>query len=353
MLENPADMQRASFVFERGNWLVAGKQVSAGVPNSLNPMPAGAPSNRLGMAMWMTDKKNPLTARTMVNRVWEQLFGTGLVETLEDLGTQGAQPEHRQLLDWLAGRFMNEHKWSVKKLIKEIMMSAVYRQNSRVTPHMLEKDPYNKLYARGPRVRLSAEQVRDQSLVFSGLYDTTMFGPGVMPHQPDGIWASPYSGNEQWHTSEGSAKYRRAVYTYWKRTAPYPAMITFDGAARELCTSRRIKTNTPLQALVTLNDEAYLEMSRHFAYRMKDEGGNTATEWINYGYKIATNKTMPGAALSVMLSLYNKSLENFKNDPVRTCEMVGVMNNRNNPETSALVVVANAMLNLDELITKN
>jgi uncharacterized protein DUF1553/uncharacterized protein DUF1549/cytochrome c len=353
MMENPADMRRSSYVFERGNWLVPGKKVEPGVPNSLNPMPEGAPANRLGMAMWLTDKKNPLTARTMVNRVWEQLFGAGLVETLEDLGTQGAQPEHRALLDWLAGRFMNDHNWSTKKLIKDIVMSATYSGESKINEALLEKDPFNKLYARGPRVRLTGEQMRDQALVFSGLLDTTMLGPSVMPHQPDGIWLSPYSGDERWTLSEGSAKFRRAVYTYWKRTAPYPSMITFDGVAREICTSRRIKTNTPLQALVTLNDESYLEMSRHFAFRMQDEGGKSVSDQISYGYKIAVGKKMKQEALTVMVSLYDKSLASFKKDALRTCEMAGRMDEHNNPESAALVVVANALLNLDEVITKN
>ncbi|HTE23754.1 DUF1553 domain-containing protein [Flavitalea sp.] len=353
MMENPADMHRNTYVFERGNWLVAGKQVNPGVPASLNPMPPNAPANRLGMALWLTDKKNPLTARTMVNRVWEQLFGTGLVETLEDLGTQGAQPEYKELLDWLSGRFMNEHNWSVKKLLKDIVMSSTYRQDSRVNKQLLEKDPYNKFFARGARVRLTAEQIRDQSLVFSGLLDATMYGPSVMPHQPDGIWLSPYAGNEKWEMSYGSAKYRRAVYTYWKRTAPYPAMITFDGTAREICTSRRIKTNTPLQALVTLNDESFLEMSRNFAFRMQKEGGTTTGEQISHGYHLALNKKITPAALTVMVRLYNESLENFRKDADRTCEMVGMMDHHNNPETAALVVVANAILNLDELITKN
>ncbi|RZM19748.1 MAG: DUF1553 domain-containing protein, partial [Pedobacter sp.] len=209
------------------------------------------------------------------------------------------------------------------------------------------------LLARGPRVRLSAEQIRDQSLVFSGLLDNKMYGPSVMPYQPDGIWLSPYAGNERWEMSEGSDKYRRAVYTYWKRTAPYPAMITFDGGAREICVSRRIRTNTPLQALVTLNDQSYLEMSRAFAYRMQDEGGERVDQQIARGYQIALNRTISPATLKVMTDLYHQSLAKFKNDPYRTCEMVGMMDHHNNPETAALVVVANAILNLDELITKN
>ncbi|RYG03582.1 MAG: DUF1553 domain-containing protein, partial [Chitinophagaceae bacterium] len=353
MMENPDDMHRNSFVFERGNWLAPGKQVSAGVPHSMNQMPAGAPDNRMGLALWLTDKKNPLTARTMVNRVWEQLFGKGLVETLEDLGTQGAQPANRELLDWLSARFMNEHNWSVKKLIRDMVMSSTYRQDSKVSKELLDKDPYNKLLARGPRVRLSAEQVRDQALVFSGTLDTTMLGPSVMPFQPDGIWFSAYAGNDKWRMDNNGQQNRRAVYTFWKRTSPYPAMITFDGAAREVCTSRRIRTNTPLQALVTLNDQSFIEMARKFAFRMQDEGGKQPSDQIAKGYEIAMNKKINPASLTVMVNLYNKSLTNFRSDSLATCEMVDVLDKHQTPETAALVVVANAMLNLDEVITKN
>lgn len=267
MMDNPGDMHRTTNIFEKGNWLVKGEIVEPDIPGSLNPFPNKAPRNRLGMAMWLTSKQNPLTARTMVNRVWEQLFGTGMVETLEDMGTQGASPTHKELLDFLSWNFMNDHQWSVKKLIKEIVMSATYRQDAKLTKELIEKDPYNKFYARGSRVRLSAEQVRDQALAISGLLSKKMFGPSVMPWQPTGIWLSPWNG-QYWINSKGEDQYRRAVYTYWKRTAPYPSMISFDGAAREVCSSRRIRTNTPLQALVTLNDSVYLEASRNFAYRM-------------------------------------------------------------------------------------
>jgi Protein of unknown function (DUF1553)/Protein of unknown function (DUF1549)/Planctomycete cytochrome C/Carbohydrate binding module (family 6) len=352
MMDNPTDMHRVSNVFERGNWLVKGKEVEPATPHALNPMSANAPKNRFGLAMWLTDKKNPLTARTLVNRVWEQLFGAGLVETLEDLGTQGATPTHQELMDWLAGQFMNDYKWSVKRLLKEVVMSATYRQDSKVTAETLQKDPYNKFYARGARVRLSAEQVRDQGLCISGLFSDKMYGPSVFPYQPKGIWLSPWNGAE-WQKSNGGDEYRRALYTYWKRTAPYPSMMTFDGAAREVCTARRIRTNTPLQALVTMNDEAYLDMARHFAYRMQDEGGKTINEQISRGYELATYKRIAPAALQTFLKLYNDALFKFKNDKDKTCNMIGVMDKHNNPETAALVVVANTMLNLDELITKN
>jgi hypothetical protein len=352
MMDNPADMYRPSHVFERGNWLVKGKEVKPDVPHALNPLPPGAPHNRRGLAMWLTSKENPLTSRTIVNRVWEQLFGTGLAETLEDLGTQGIPPTHKELLDYLSWKLMNDYGWSLKKLIREIVMSATYRQDSKVTPEMLEKDPFNKFYARGSRVRLSAEQVRDQALVISGLMSGKMYGPSVMPYQPKGIWLSPWNGQD-WVESKGEDHYRRALYTYWKRTAPYPSMMTFDGAAREVCTARRIRTNTPLQALVTLNDEVYVDAARHFAYRMQEGGSKDIREQIKKGYALALYKPITNAKLDALEKLYREAFAKLKNDPDKACEMIGMMDEHNNPETAALVVVANAMLNLDELITKN
>jgi hypothetical protein len=300
----------------------------------------------------MTDKLNPLTARTLVNRLWEQLFGAGLVETLEDLGTQGAAPTHKELLDALSWKFMNEYQWSVKRLLKEMVMSATYRQDSRISPEKLEKDPFNKYYERGSRVRLSAEQVRDQCLVVSGLMNEKIDGPSVMPYQPQGIWLSPWNGQD-WLASTGGEQYRRAMYTYWKRTAPYPAMMTFDGAAREVCTARRIRTNTPLQALVTLNDESYIEAARSFAYLMQKRAGPDIKKQIEAGYDMMVYKKIPAAKLEALEKLYGEAFAKLEHDRDKTCEMIGVMDEHNNPETAALVVVANAMLNLDEWVTKN
>ena len=352
MMDNPKDMHRTTQVFERGNWLVKGEQVEPDVPHSMNPLPKNAPHNRLGMAMWLTSKENPLTARTMVNRLWEQLFGNGLVETLEDMGTQGITPTHQELLDFLSWKFMNDYQWSLKKLLKEIVMSATYRQDAKTTPEVLEKDPYDKFYSRGARVRLSAEQVRDQALSVSNLLSEKMFGPSIYPYQPKGIWLSPWNGAD-WQKSTGEDQYRRALYIYWKRTAPYPSMMTFDAAAREVCTARRIRTNTPLQALVTLNDDAYLEMARHFAYRMQQESGPGIREMISKGYELMMYKPISVDKLSVLEKLYAEALQKFNKDADKTCEMIGVNDKHNNPETAALVVVANTMLNLDEVITKN
>jgi hypothetical protein len=352
MMDNPADMYRPSYVFERGNWLVKGKEVHPAVPHALNPLPEGAPSNRLGLAMWLTSNQNPLTARTIVNRLWEQLFGTGLVETLEDFGTQGIAPTHRELLDDLSWKLMNEYHWSLKKLLREMVLSATYKQDSRISPEVLEKDPFNKLYARGSRVRLSAEEVRDQALFISGLLSKKMYGPSVMPYQPGGIWLSPWNGQD-WVASMGEDRNRRALYTYWKRTAPYPSMISFDGAAREVCTARRIRTNTPLQALVTLNDETYLEAARHFAYRMQEGTDQDVKKQIAKGYKLALYRDISPEKLEVFEKLYREAFDNLKKDKEKTCEMIGEINEHDNPETAALVVVANAMMNMDELITKN
>ncbi|MEY3739203.1 MAG: hypothetical protein RL544_1981, partial [Bacteroidota bacterium] len=261
MMEANADLFRPTHVFERGSWLSKGKIVTPDVPAVLPGLPKNAPKNRLGLAMWLTDKNNPLVSRTLVNRLWEQLFGTGIVETLEDLGTQGLSPTHQSLLDYLAWQLMYTHNWSIKKTLKEIVLSATYRQQSMFTKELLKKDPYNKLYARGPRVRLSAEQIRDQTLAVSALLSPKMYGKSVMPYQPEGIWRSPYNG-DTWKLSEGEDQYRRSLYTYFKRTAPYPSMLTFDGGAREVCVIRRIRTNTPLQALTSLNDSSYIIMAR-------------------------------------------------------------------------------------------
>lgn len=352
MMDNPADMHRASYVFDRGNWLTKAERVQPDVPKSLNPFPAKAPHNRFGLAMWLTSKENPLTARTMVNRVWEQCFGTGLAETLEDLGSQGIAPTHVELLDWLSYQFMNKDNWSVKKLLRKILLSATYQQDSKVSPELLQKDPFNKYYARGARIRLSAEQVRDQALCVSGLMSSKMYGPSVFPFQPKGIWLSPWNGAE-WTLSKGEDQYRRAVYTYWKRSAAYPSMLTFDGVSREVCTSRRIRTNTPLQALATLNDSAYIDIARHFARRMQSETENDVAKQISRGYHLATNHPIDAKRIKALENLYFVAYNKFKDDPEKTCEIIGATENSTDAATAALTVVANAILNLDEVVTKN
>jgi hypothetical protein len=352
MMDNPADMHRPSYVFERGNWLVKGSKVTPDVPASLNPFPSNAPRNRLGLALWLTSAQNPLTARTMVNRVWEQIFGTGLAETLEDLGSQGVVPTHPELLDWMSYQFMYEDKWSIKKLVRRMVMSATYQQDSKITSGLLQKDPYNKYYARGARVRLSAEQVRDQALCISGELCDSMYGPSVYPWQPKGIWLSPWN-TKDWEQSKGVQQYRRALYTYWKRSAAYPSMITFDGMSREVCTARRIRTNTPLQALAALNDSAYIDMARHFARRMQTESGGGVQQEIKAGFQWATYHVPDEKSLRALLNLYNRAFIQFNNDHHKTIEMTGGTGKDTKAETAALIVVANAILNLDEVLTKN
>ncbi len=351
MVENNSEQKRVTNIFDRGSWLSKGDEVQPDVPHIMNPFPANAPPNRLGLAMWLTDKKNPLTARTMVNRLWEQLFGNGLAETLEDLGTQGVPPLHKELLDYLSWKFMHEYNWSVKKLLKEMVMSATYRQSSKTTDELIQKDPNNILLARMTRTRLTGEQMRDQALAVSNLLSKKMYGESVMPYQPEKIWASPYNPF-QWKLSEGEDQYRRAVYTYWKRTAPYPSMINFDGGSREVCVVRRIRTNTPLQALNSLNDSAYLVLARQFAINMR-KADPLVKKQIETGYQKMLYQSITPAKLNVLVDLYDQTLLEYKKDKTAANALMGDKNKTALPEDAAMVVVANAMMNLDEWVNKN
>ena len=352
MMDNPKELFRSTHIFERGNWLVKGKEVKAAVPASLGSLPTNAPRNRLGMALWLTDKKNPLTARTIVNRIWEQFFGQGIVETLEDMGTQGIPPTHPELLDYLSWKLMYVFNWDLKKLMKEILMSATYRQDSKLDKLALLKDPFNKFYARGPRVRLTAEQLRDQALTVSGLLSEKMYGPGVMPFQPEGIWMSPWNG-AYWKKSDSTEQYRRALYTYWKRSAPYPSMTTFDGTSREVCTARRIRTNTPLQALTTLNDSVNTEAAQHFAFRILSEIKKDPAAQISKAYELAMYQPISMAKRKAFEKLYTTAYQQFSMDSGKMCEITGNKKENQNPGTAALIVVTAAMMNTDEFITKN
>ncbi|MBI1227251.1 MAG: DUF1553 domain-containing protein [Bacteroidetes bacterium] len=352
MVENVPTMKRSTHVFERGNWLVKGREVAANTPKALPPMPKDAPSNRLGLALWMTSPDNPLTARTLVNRLWEQLFGYGIAETLEDLGSQGIPPTHRELLDWMSYQFMHEYHWSMKKLLKTMVMSATYRQDSKVSAENLEADPYNHFYARGPRVRLTAEQIRDQALNIAGVLNPKMYGPSVMPYQPEGVWQSPWNG-DAWKLSEGDERFRRAIYTFLKRTGPYPSMISFDGTAREVCTARRVRTNTPLQALVTLNDEAYVVAARYFANRIYETKKSKPAEQVAWAYQLATGHQPDAAKTQVLVDLYEHSYTDFAKHKDKMEKLCGKETMVQTPEIAALVVVCNAVLNLDEVLTKS
>ncbi|HEY0744906.1 MAG TPA: DUF1553 domain-containing protein, partial [Chryseosolibacter sp.] len=347
MIENNEEQKRKTTVFERGNWLVKGAEVDPGTPAILNHFPENQPLNRLGFARWLTSKDNPLTARTIVNRVWEQIFGNGIVITLEDFGSQGEAPSHPELLDWLSIQMMEEYNWSIKELVKKIVMSSTYRQDSHVSPEQLEKDPFNRLLGRGARVRLSAEQVRDQALQVSGLLSDKMYGPGVMPYQPSGIWNSVWSG-AYWKKSAGEDQYRRSIYTFHKRTSPYPSMMLFDGSSREVCLSRRIRTNTPLQALVTLNDSVFVEASAQLAKKISKR--ENAKEQIRDGYRTILFKDISEDKLAVLHDFYEEALATYRKNPTAVAQLT--KDSAATPHYAAMIVVANAMLNLDEVIMK-
>jgi hypothetical protein len=346
MVENIKDYQRKTYQFVRGNWLVHGKEVQPETPKSLNNF--NFTKNRLGLANWLLDEKNPLTARVMSNRIWEQLFGFGIVETLEDFGTQGSKPTHPELLDYLAVKFRNEYKWSLKKLIKEIVMSETYRRSSTITTEQKEKDPLNKYLARAPRLRLTAEQIRDQALAISGLLNPKMYGKPVLPFQPEGIW-NAVNSNLKYQQSEGADNYRRAIYNFQRRTSPYPSFLAFDAGSREFCMSRRIRTNTPLQSLVLLNDPVYIEIAKALAASSFTKKYTTTEARIEYMYQKIFYQKISKAKLEKLLSLYQKSFEKFEKNPTKMTEY---MEGKGNIEMASLSVVCNAILSLDESVVR-
>lgn len=361
MKELPKGKNRETHVFIKGNRLDLGELVGSDVPDLLPELPEGSPPNRLGMAQWLVAKENPLTARVTVNRFWAQLFGKGIVETEEDFGSKGFKPSHPELLDWLALEFQNELNWNIKALLKLIVTSATYKQSSVVTSELQEKDPSNKLLARGARVRLTAEQIRDQALFVSGLLSEKMYGKSVMPYQPDDVWQTVYSGTK-WVLAEGEDSHRRALYTYWRRTSPYPSMISFDSPSREVCVIRRFPTNTPLQALVTLNDPVYIEAANALSSIMDKKGINTS-EKIEIGYSLALGRLPVKEQLDVLLRLYrdadeylrsekesiNTDSSNMKSD---TLKISGKDRMKDIALETPLSYVANAILNLNEFTTK-
>ena len=357
MKEKAAYDRPSTWVRRRGNFLDRTEQVYAAVPSFLPSLPDSVMPNRLGLARWLVNARNPLTPRVAVNRAWEQFFGKGLVETSEDFGSQGAAPSHPELLDWLAVTFVDQG-WRLKRLHREIAMSATYRQSSTVTPALAERDPYNRLLARGPRFRVEAEIVRDIALTASGLLTRKVGGPSVFPPQPDGVWQNPYS-SDRWIPSTGDDRYRRGVYTFIRRTAPYPAFTTFDATSREACTVRRVRTNTPLQALTTLNDDAFFEAARALARRMIAEpliadGADAIRVRATLGFRIVTSRLPKPPELERIVTAYRQHLEQFRANPERAAHVIKgyAMNGVDAAEQAAWTLVANALLNLDETITK-
>jgi hypothetical protein len=347
MKELEADKHRVSYVFVKGNWMDKGETVTSGVPDLMPPLPEGEKADRLGMAKWLVSGENPLTARVTANRFWAQLFGKGIVATLDDFGSQGDVPSHPELLDWLALEFQGEMNWDMKSLLKLMVTSAAYKQSSKVTAEGLEKDPYNYLLARAPRLRLSAEQVRDQVLAVSGLLNKKMFGPSVMPFQPEGVW-KVISSNAKWVMSEQPETYRRAIYTYRRKTSPYPSMSTFDSPSGEVCLSRRINTNTPLQALVTLNDPVFVEAANALA-NLTEQKSDDMEAQIKYAFQSALLRIPSQQEMLIMKILYQEV--NLETKPIDELKLEVASVNREVLKTP-MSVVANAILNLDEFVTR-
>jgi hypothetical protein len=367
MVELPPDKHRETRLMRKGNFLDLADKVEPGVPAAFLPrnasltLPArknvragnvsdGESWNRLTLAKWLIDPSNPLTARVAVNRLWAQLFGTGLVETEEDFGTQGELPSHPELLDWLATEYVRRG-WDTKAMLRLIVTSAAYRQSSHMTPDRLAKDPRDRLVSRSPRLRLEAEAVRDQALALSGLLSRKIGGPSVYPPQPDGLWQAAFNGQRAYPTSQGDDGHRRGLYTFWRRTVPYPSMATFDAPSRETCTVRRIRSNTPLQALVTLNDPVYMEAARALARRIVKEGGATAENRAAYGLRLCLARPPRDEQIAELVKLHADELDHYRSDNEAAKKMGGGSGD-DAADVAAWTVVANVLLNLDGVLTK-
>jgi hypothetical protein len=346
---------RPTYVLMRGDFRQKGERVTAGVPKSLPPLPRDLPANRLALARWLVHADHPLTSRVTVNRFWQAYFGTGLVKTSNDFGTQGELPSHPALLDWLAVEFV-ARGWDVKALQKLIVTSATYRQSSKATPRLREVDPENRLLGRGPRFRLPAETIRDNALAVSGLLSRKLGGPGVYPYQPPGLWQDARSTLE-YVPSRGSDLYRRGLYVYWKRAMPYPSLVAFDAPSREVCTSARLVTNTPLQALVLMNDPVYVEAARSLGQRALREGGSTTAQRLTFAFELCTARKPTAGELEILLGIHERQLAKFRQD-VATAQHLVNTGESERPgdvdvsELAAWTAVGSVLLNLDETITK-
>jgi hypothetical protein len=369
MKERGPNERRKTRVQLRGNFLDLADEVNEGTPAVFHPLPEGAPLNRLGLARWLVDRNNPLTARVIVNRFWEQLYGVGIVSTSEEFGAQGELPSHPELLDWLASEFM-ESGWNMKGLLKLMVSSATYRQSSLVTHELYERDPENRLMARGPRFRMSAEMIRDQALAASGLLSRKMFGTSVNPPQPAIGLSAAFGSGIDWATSDGEDRHRRGLYTTWRRSNPYPSMAAFDAPNREVCTLRRGRTNTPLQALVTLNDPVYIEAAQALARRIASyqpseavasgSGGDPdalTVARVVYGFRTCLARPPSESECARLVQLYRDSRARFAQSPELATKMAteplgplpaGVAAD----ELAAWTVISNVILNLDELFMK-
>lgn len=363
MVMQEVPKMRETHVLIRGQYDKKGDIVTAGVPAVFPQLSPDAPANRFGLAQWLVSPTHPLTSRVIVNRYWQMYFGTGIVKTAEDFGSQGEWPIHPELLDWLATEFIRSG-WNVKAMQRLIVTSATYRQVSATMPDLLAKDPEDRLLAHAPRLRLPAEFVRDLALSASGLLNDSVGGRSVSPYQPTGLWEELMSRADgaNWTAqvykqSHGPDLYRRGLYTFWKRTSPPPSLITFDAPDREVCTVRRARTNTPLQALVLLNDPTYVEASRKLAERMMTEGGASADARIAFAFRIATARLPHSKEAAVLRRIFDAQLDVYKKDPEAAKKLLAIGESKRNEqldaaELAAWTMTASVMLNLDETITK-
>jgi uncharacterized protein DUF1553 len=349
-------------ILTRGIYTARKERVEADTPHFLPPLPAGRPHNRLALADWTVSPENPLTARVTVNRMWNELFGAGLVETTEDFGIMGQRPSHPELLDWLAVEF-RESGWDMKHMYKLMVMSAAYRQSAKSTPEQLARDPKNLLLAHGPRFRMDAEMLRDIALQSSGLLVNKIGGPSVKPYQPDKVWevGYPTSDTTKYKQDHGDALYRRSLYTYWKRMAMQPNMDAFDAPTRDTACTRRQRTNTPLQALVTMNDPQWVEASRALAERVikygGKQGGKQPEQRIQYLSELVLSHDPSPKMASVLEQSLNQMQEHYEADPVAARDLIGVGEKPRDgaippPELAAWTMVVSEVLNLDETLNK-
>ncbi|MEM6258573.1 MAG: PSD1 and planctomycete cytochrome C domain-containing protein [Planctomycetota bacterium] len=360
MKDLPAERRRETYLFKGGSFLAPDKElgiIEPGTPDAFNPFPEDYPKNRLGLAKWLVHEDNPLTARVQANRIWEQLWGIGLVETTEDFGFQGSYPSDKDLLDYLAVSYQQDLAWSIKSFIKMIVMSSAYRQSSLHTAEKLEADPFNRWMSRGPRLRLTAEQIRDQALAIAGILNTERVGgPSVTPYLPDGVGAQAFNGFVQ-QESKGADLYRRGVYTFWRRGSHYASFAAFDAPSRDVCTAKRSRTNTPLQAFVTLNDTAFFEASQMLGRRILAEGGERLDDKLRHGMWLALQREPSPIELGALRDVYEQSLADYRENLDAAMETaVGpspeLPEGMGVAEAAAMTLVGNVLLNLDELINK-
>ena len=354
MVMEEMEPRRKTFLLERGAYDAPGEEVFADTPASLPPMADDLPRNRLGLARWLTDPSNPLASRVAVNRFWQSMFGDGLVSTPLDFGSQGTLPTHPELLDWLAQEFIDSG-WDVKGLLKTIAMSATYRQSSDCSLELRARDPQNALLARGPKHRLSAEMIRDTALYVGDLLVEKLGGKPVKPYEPAGLWKE--KGSATFTRDKGEGSRRRSLYTYWKRTSPQPAMMTLDAAKRDICVVQRQTTATPLQSLVLLNDPQYVEAARAFGEKLLLEGGDSVADQIRTGFRQVTGRTASDAELKILEALHREQLKYFANHPESAKEFLTVGDHRHaegidTNELASMTVVASALLNMNETVTK-